>query len=88
MTIYQPSGGGIRGYGPGESLRRVAIAILDFYKRAISPWLPPACRFEPTCSVYAREAIEKHGLGKGAFLTLRRLLRCHPLHDGGFDPVP
>ncbi len=67
---------------------RVATAILDFYKNAISPWLPPACRFEPTCSVYAREAIERHGLRTGSFLALRRLLRCHPFHSGGFDPVP
>ena len=66
----------------------VATAILDFYKRAISPWLPPACRFEPTCSIYAREAIAKHGFGKGVRLATMRLLRCHPLHSGGFDPVP
>jgi putative membrane protein insertion efficiency factor len=66
----------------------MATAILDFYKRAISPWLPPACRFEPTCSIYAREAIERHGLARGAALALRRLLRCHPFHSGGFDPVP
>jgi putative membrane protein insertion efficiency factor len=67
---------------------RAATAALDFYKRAISPWLPPACRFEPTCSIYAREAIERHGLRRGSFLALRRLLRCHPFHSGGFDPVP
>ncbi len=67
---------------------RVATAILEFYKMAISPWLPPACRFEPTCSVFAREAIERHGLRAGSFLALRRLLRCHPFHSGGFDPVP
>lgn len=66
----------------------VATAILDFYKRAISPWLPPACRFEPTCSIYAREAIAKHGFWKGMRLAAGRLLRCHPLHAGGFDPVP
>ena len=70
------------------SAARVATAILDFYKRAISPWLPPACRFEPTCAIYAREAIAKHGFGKGLRLAARRLLRCHPLHAGGFDPVP
>jgi hypothetical protein len=67
---------------------RVATAALDFYKKTISPWLPSACRFEPTCSVYAREAIERHGLRNGSLLALRRLLRCHPLHSGGFDPVP
>jgi putative membrane protein insertion efficiency factor len=67
---------------------RVATAVLDFYKRAISPWLPPACRFEPTCSIYAREAIERYGLARGLALALQRLLRCHPFHSGGFDPVP
>jgi putative membrane protein insertion efficiency factor len=66
----------------------VATAILDFYKKAISPWLPPACRFEPTCSIYAREAIAKHGFGKGMRLAVGRLLRCQPFHPGGFDPVP
>jgi len=88
MTIYSPSSEGSRGYGPGESLTRLIVAILDFYKRAISPWLPPACRFEPTCSVYAREAFLRYGFARGVFLTLRRLMRCHPLHAGGFDPVP
>jgi putative membrane protein insertion efficiency factor len=66
----------------------VATAVLDFYKRAISPWLPAACRFEPTCSTYARESIERHGLARGSALAIRRLLRCHPFHSGGFDPVP
>jgi putative membrane protein insertion efficiency factor len=67
---------------------RVATAVLDFYKKSISPWLPRACRFEPTCSIYAREAIERYGLARGMTLSLRRLLRCHPFHSGGFDPVP
>ena len=67
---------------------RLAVAGLTFYKRVISPLLPPACRFEPTCSVYAREAIERHGLARGAALAARRLLRCHPFHAGGLDPVP
>jgi putative membrane protein insertion efficiency factor len=66
----------------------MAIGALAFYKRAISPWLPRACRYEPTCSVYAREAIERHGLARGSWLALRRLARCHPLRPGGFDPVP
>lgn len=70
------------------SAARVATAILDFYKSAISPWLPPACRFEPTCSIYAREAIEKHGFIRGLGLAARRLLRCHPFHAGGLDQVP
>ena len=67
---------------------RAAIGLLNLYKRFLSPLLPRSCRFEPTCSVYAREAIEKHGLTRGGALTLRRLLRCHPFHQGGLDPVP
>ncbi|HEY3204046.1 MAG TPA: membrane protein insertion efficiency factor YidD [Thermoanaerobaculia bacterium] len=67
---------------------RVAVALLDFYKEWISPLLPRACRFEPTCAVYAREAILRHGLWTGGKLTMRRLVRCHPFHRGGLDPVP
>ena len=67
---------------------RAAVYVLDFYKRRISLLLPPACRFEPTCSVYAREAIARHGLARGAALSVGRLVRCHPFHRGGFDPVP
>ena len=67
---------------------RFAIALLDVYKRFLSPLLPRACRFEPTCSVYAREAISRYGFGRGALLSLKRLLRCHPFHPGGLDPVP
>jgi putative membrane protein insertion efficiency factor len=67
---------------------RCASAVLDFYKRFLSPLLPRACRFEPTCSVYAREAIARHGFVRGATLALRRLLRCNPFHRGGLDPVP
>lgn len=66
----------------------VSVRLLDLYKRFLSPLLPPACRFTPTCSVYAREAIARHGLARGAGLALKRLLRCHPFHRGGFDPVP
>ena len=67
---------------------RIAIGALDFYKRFLSPLLPRACRFEPTCSVYAREAIARYGIGRGGALAVKRLLRCHPFHKGGFDPVP
>jgi len=67
---------------------RSALAMLRFYKAAVSPWLPRACRYEPTCSVYAREAIERYGLRRGAWMAVRRLARCHPFRRGGFDPVP
>ena len=67
---------------------RIVLALLGAYKRWISPLLPPACRFHPSCSVYAREAIELHGLWRGSGLTLWRLARCQPFSKGGFDPVP
>ncbi len=67
---------------------KAATSLLGFYKKIVSPLLPPACRFEPTCSVYARVAIERHGLWKGGRLALLRLLRCHPFHRGGLDQVP
>jgi uncharacterized protein len=62
--------------------------VLAVYKAVLSPILPPACRFTPTCSAYAREAILRHGLARGAWLAIRRLARCHPFHPGGPDPVP
>lgn len=61
---------------------------IRFYRYAISPMLPPACRFHPTCSAYALEAIEVHGALKGSWLAARRIARCHPFHPGGYDPVP
>ena len=68
--------------------RRVVTGSLRLYKRFISPLLPPACRFQPSCSEYAAEAVELHGVGRGLWLATRRLLKCHPFHRGGFDPVP
>jgi len=68
--------------------RRVMVGLLTAYKRFISPWLPPACRFYPSCSEYAREAVEIHGAWRGSGLALRRILRCQPFCRGGFDPVP
>ena len=64
------------------------ILLVRFYQLCISPLTPPSCRFTPTCSQYAVEAIEKYGALKGGFLALRRILRCHPFHPGGYDPVP
>ncbi len=61
---------------------------IRFYKRFLSPLLPPACRFHPSCSSYALEALHKHGALRGVRLTVWRLLRCQPFHPGGFDPVP
>lgn len=60
---------------------------LILYKRLLSPFLPPSCRFYPTCSTYAIDALNAHGPIKGAYLSLRRLLRCHPFNEGGYDPV-
>jgi len=65
----------------------ILVRLLRVYKIGVSPWLPPACRFRPTCSEYMQEAIERHGAGKGLWMGLRRLAKCHPLHSGGFDPV-
>ena len=69
-------------------IRACMLAVVRFYRRALSPLLPAACRFEPTCSRYALDAIEMHGALKGGWLTLRRVLRCQPFSRGGFDPVP
>ena len=66
---------------------RLAIALIRLYQVLISPWLPPACRFWPTCSRFACAAIARYGLRRGAWLSLRRLARCHPFHPGGYDPV-
>ena len=63
------------------------IRLLALYRSAVSPFLPPACRFYPSCSVYTEEAIVKYGIIKGTFLGLSRIGRCHPWHSGGFDPV-
>lgn len=66
---------------------RLAVAFIRLYRQMISPWLPPACRFEPSCSCYAIEAYTRHGVLGGSWRTLRRLSRCHPWHPGGYDPV-
>jgi uncharacterized protein len=69
------------------SMRFILISLLKFYKAVISPWLPPSCRFTPTCSEYAREAIERHGALRGSGMAIWRLLRCQPFCAGGYDPV-
>jgi len=69
-------------------VRAVLVATLRGWHRFVSPALGPACRFEPSCSCYAATAIDRHGVARGVALALRRLVRCHPFHPGGFDPVP
>ena len=69
-------------------MKRVLIAIIRFYRKHLSSPSTPNCRYFPTCSVYALEALEKYGASKGSMLALKRILRCHPFHEGGFDPVP
>jgi uncharacterized protein len=72
-----------------SGMTRAALStVLRGYQLLISPVLPPACRFSPTCSEYAVEAVERHGAGRGALLALRRLARCHPWGGSGYDPVP
>jgi putative membrane protein insertion efficiency factor len=68
--------------------KHVLLALLRGYQLGISPLLGPSCRFYPSCSEYAIQAIRRHGVGRGLRLTAARLLRCHPFHPGGFDPVP
>ncbi len=69
-------------------MKALALALIRVYKRYLSPVLPSACRFEPTCSMYTYEAIERYGVLKGGWMGIRRIARCHPFHPGGYDPVP
>ena len=69
-------------------MKKLLIKAVQFYQKNISPMSPPTCRFYPTCSNYALDAIEEHGAIKGLYLASRRILKCHPFHEGGFDPVP
>lgn len=75
-----------------KAARKILIApfilLIKFYQVCISPFKPPSCRFTPTCSAYAAEAFRKHGIFKGFYLSLRRILRCHPWGGSGYDPVP
>ncbi len=67
--------------------RNLVVLVLRMYKRWVSPCLPSACRFHPTCSEYMLEAVQRHGVLRGVWMGTRRLARCHPFHQGGFDPV-
>lgn len=69
-------------------MKAILLAMIRFYRGYLSPLKMPCCRFVPTCSEYALLAVEKYGAGKGSWLALRRVLRCHPFHKGGYDPVP
>ena len=70
-------------------MKKLILFLITFYRKCISPYKGGSCcRFTPTCSAYAYEAIEKYGVLKGGWLALRRLLKCHPFHKGGYDPVP
>ena len=71
-----------------SKVTKALIALVSFYRKRISPLSTPKCRYFPTCSAYALEALEKHGALKGGLLSLRRVLRCHPFRKGGYDPVP
>ncbi len=69
-------------------MKSLALAMIRFYKRFISPVLPSSCIYEPTCSMYTYEAIERYGVIRGTWLGMKRIARCHPFHVGGYDPVP
>ena len=69
-------------------MKVVLLLLIRFYRGFLSPLMPPSCRYIPTCSEYAMIAVEKYGAAKGSFLAIKRILRCHPFHKGGYDPVP
>jgi uncharacterized protein len=69
-------------------MSKIIISLIIFYQKFISPLKPASCRFYPSCSDYAIQAIQKHGFCKGLFLAIKRILKCHPFHEGGYDPVP
>jgi putative membrane protein insertion efficiency factor len=69
-------------------MKIIIIWLIKGYRSFISPLFPPSCRFQPTCSQYALEAVDKFGIWRGSWLAIRRILRCHPWHPGGYDPVP
>lgn len=68
-------------------MKKILILLVKLYRYIVSPMMPMSCRFVPTCSEYSIEALNKYGIVKGLYLTVRRILRCHPFHPGGYDPV-
>ena len=71
-----------------KGLKAVVILLIKFYQKAVSPWTPASCRYNPTCSSYSIDAFQKHGLWKGLILTIKRIGSCHPWGGSGYDPVP
>ena len=71
-----------------SATQKALMGAVRFYQQAVSPYLPPSCRYIPTCSEYALQAIQKYGAARGSYLAARRILRCNPFHKGGYDPVP
>ena len=69
-------------------MQRILLSLIGIYRYWVSPWFGQSCRFHPSCSQYAADAVQTHGAARGAWLALRRVGRCHPFHGGGFDPVP
>ncbi|MCF6095097.1 membrane protein insertion efficiency factor YidD [Microaerobacter geothermalis] len=69
-------------------MKRIFIFIIQFYRKVISPLKPPTCRFYPTCSMYALQAVNKYGPWRGGWMTMKRIAKCHPFHPGGIDPLP
>ena len=69
-------------------MKKILILLIRFYQKFISPMFPAKCRFYPTCSQYTLEAVKEHGAIKGTYLGIKRILKCHPFHEGGYDPIP
>ena len=69
-------------------MKKILLGLIFFYQKAISPYLPNSCRYTPTCSQYAMEAIREYGAVRGGWMAVKRILRCNPFHEGGYDPVP
>jgi len=69
-------------------MKNIALGFIRFYQYVFSPHFPPACRYYPSCSSYAYEAVDKYGFLRGCMLSVKRIIRCHPFHSGGYDPVP